>query len=154
MSTKQVKLQEVRVRYSREDEDRTPKNTLYTHLQGNRLYFGIARCNAELDHFNKATGKHIANQRALKALQDDRFANIFHGNLQLHKSGLRGNVEKNNAKELIQYFRSVDAYLYDRAVSLRPNSNNELARLLEKQRTLIAESRFDDAPIKPASMSD
>lgn len=121
-----TKLQEVRVRYSRTDEDRTPKNTLYTHLEGTKLYFGIARCNAELDHFNKATGKHIAKQRALKALEDDHLKNTNHGNLELHKSGLRGSVNKENAKELIQYFRAVDEFLFDKAVSSRPNAEKQL----------------------------
>jgi len=72
-----------RVRYSRLDEKRSPKNTLYTFQDGENLYFGIARCNVKL------------------------------GALTLHHSGLRGRVNRTEVKELIEYFRSVDEYLLD-----------------------------------------
>lgn len=149
-----TKLQEVRVRYSRTDEDRTPKNTLYTHLKDGDLYFGIARCNHKLDRFNKTTGTHIAEQRALKALADDVGEYRYKGHLILHSSGLRGKVRKENAKSLIEYFRAIDEVLLDQLNNKKlfhQQAYNELNKILQKQQKAIDDGRLDEAPIQPAS---
>ena len=104
----------VRVRYSRLDEKRSPKNTLYTKLEGESLYFGIARCNVKLDTFVRSVGSHIAEERANRALTETENSNYATvGSLSVHRSGLRGSVSRSNVKELIEYFRSVDERLLD-----------------------------------------
>ena len=108
----QSRTQGTRVRYSRLDEKRSPKNTLYTRLEGENLYFGIARCNVKLDTFVRSVGTHIAEERAKRALSDASETNYSTlGTLTLHSSGLRGVVSRSNVKELIEYFRSVDERL-------------------------------------------
>jgi len=104
-----------RVRYSRLDEKRSPKNTLYTFQDGENLYFGIARCNVKLDTFERSIGTRIAEERARRALETNIPNSVYYprGALTLHHSGLRGRVNRTEVKELIEYFRSVDEYLLD-----------------------------------------
>ena len=91
---------------SRTIAERVPKNTLTTIRYRNMVYFGIARCNSKLDRFNKNTGKLIASNRAKLALQEGEIYNVE--NLELHKSGLRGSVDLNNIKSLLEYFKTID----------------------------------------------
>jgi len=99
-----------RVRYGRL-ENRRPKNTLVTVRQDDTVYFGIARCNVNLDTFHRKIGTYIAEQRALMARDDTqafRYSEV--GGLVLHESGLRGSVAVDNVKDAVEHFRGVDAY--------------------------------------------
>ena len=105
-----------RVRYSRVDEQRNPKNTLVTVNDGQTVYFGIARCNLKLDTFHKRVGRYIASERALLARDDTqeyRYNQLNDGPIRLHESGLRGSVPSSEVKQLVQYFREVDGYVLD-----------------------------------------
>src|SRR5690242_11784146 len=86
---RQSNTRTARVRYSRLDEKRSPKNTLYTKLDGDSLYFGIARCNVKLDTFTRSVGSHIAEERANRALTEtsgEDYTTV--GSLSVHRSGL------------------------------------------------------------------
>lgn len=98
--------------------ERIPKNTLSTIRDDDLIHFGIARCNIELDHFDKKTGKLIAKNRAELAASFTDVEGIpgrklksseMEENLIIHQSGLRGTVKVNNIVELLQYFETIDA---------------------------------------------
>jgi hypothetical protein len=91
-----------------------PKNTLFTFRDGDLIHFGIARCNSMFDSFRRDTGKLIARNRAKVAAGEAGVGGIpgkqtknVDGVL-LHSSGLRGSVNVENVKELLQYFQNVD----------------------------------------------
>ena len=105
-----------RVRYSRLEKGRTPKNTLVTVLDNDVVYFGISRCNRKMDVFHKAVGTFIANERADLARDDEqayRYNQLENTSVNLHDSGLRGSVPVENVRELIEHFRNVDTYCLD-----------------------------------------
>ena len=57
----------IRFRYGR-TEGRHPKNTLATVRDGEHVYFGISRCNTDMnDKFNKEDGRKYALIRAQAA---------------------------------------------------------------------------------------
>ena len=85
-----------------------PKNTLYTVRRGEFIHFGIARCHSKLDRFNKSKGRDIASNRARLALEENE---IPADALLLHESGLRGTINANGAKNLLDYFHNVDVIL-------------------------------------------
>lgn len=88
--------------------NRQPKNTLVTFRSEGKIYFGIARCNSELDTFDKNLGKRIATARAELAPADTELVPLGETDVLLHKSGLRGVVSVENVVQLIEYFREVD----------------------------------------------
>ena len=110
-----------RVRYSRRGEKRAPKNTLFTSRSedGETLYFGIARYNVKLDTFRREVGTFVSSERENRA-REELSGNYWtgkygvSGNLTLHHSGLRGSVPRKNVVELLEYFKSIDAYLLTR----------------------------------------
>lgn len=97
----------LRTRFGRV-EGRRPKNTLVTFRQDGRIYFGIARCNSELDTFNRQLGKRIATSRARLVPSDTSLVSLEGTQLFLHESGLRGVVPVESVVQLIEYFRSID----------------------------------------------
>jgi len=104
-----------RVRYGRLD-NRKPKNTLVTVRDNDTVYFGIARCNVQLDTFHKNIGTYIAEQRARLARDDTqvyRYNTLDGTSVKLHESGLRGSVPVSEVKEVVRYFRDVDQYCLD-----------------------------------------
>lgn len=113
------------VRYGRVD-DHTPKNTLVTVRDGDTVYFGISRCNTDAgDTFKKATGKMIAGRRAaLAASEGDRYGYLVGTNVQVHDSGLRGRVPRDNIVELLRTFSDIDNLLHERAVASRTSSEH------------------------------
>lgn len=96
-----------------------PKNTLITYRVGDAVYFGISRCNKNLDVFNKYLGKKIAIDRAVLAQNDSSDTSRSEENLTVHSSGLRGYTDINNIKNLIEYFYNIDK------ISLNNNINKE-----------------------------
>ena len=82
-----------------------PKNTLYTIRRGEFVHFGIARCHSKLDRFNRAKGRDIAAGRAHLALEENN------ENALLHESGLRGTINADSIKNLLDYFQYVDSIL-------------------------------------------
>jgi len=90
-------------------ENRKPKNTLVTFRQDGNIYFGIARCNSELDTFSRDLGKRIATSRAQLVAADTNLTVREGTNLALHESGLRGVVPITNVVQLIEYFRNIDS---------------------------------------------
>ena len=103
----------VRIRYSRL-EGRKPKNTLVTIRDCDTVYFGIARCNIQLDTFYRKVGTHIAEQRALLAREDEQDRYTSNDGMVLHQSGLRGSVPVNKVSSMIEHFRSIDEYCLSR----------------------------------------
>lgn len=99
----------VRIRYGRLT-NRAPKNTLITVKVDDVVYFGIARCNVKMDVFHKEIGKYIALQRADMVASDTVLDYDLVGNLKVHKSGLRGCVPVENAKDILDHFRNIDEY--------------------------------------------
>ena len=89
-------------------ENRKPKNTLVTFRQDGQIYFGIARCNSELDTFSRDLGKRIATSRAQLVLTDTTLTALGNTQIRLHESGLRGVVPIANVVQLIEYFREID----------------------------------------------
>ena len=114
---KEPRPKNTRVRYSRVDENRTPKNTLVTVRDNGVVYFGISRCNRKLDVFHKNIGTYIANERAALARDEikvSKYNVLKDTEIRLHESGLRGSVPFDNVKEVVKYFRSVDEYCLDK----------------------------------------
>lgn len=99
-------MSDVIIRYSRTD-NRTPKNTLATIRDGEKVYFGIARCNGN-DLFRKRIGREVASTRALRASGKSLFE-VEDSNLRLDETGLRGVVNYQYVKELINYFKEIDS---------------------------------------------
>lgn len=98
----------LRLRYGRVISEgfMVPKNTLVTIKNGNLVHFGISRCNMDAgDKFNKERGKLIALNRALAAESE---SDVTTEDFTVHYSGLRGTVNINSIKSLIQYFRTID----------------------------------------------
>lgn len=111
---------ETRVRYGRVADTNAPKNTLVTLRQGDTVYFGIARCNTVAgDAFKRARGTLIAANRARTAASEVPGTRYVAGNgiTNLHQSCLRGSVPVSDVKKLLEYFRNVDSFMYDLAVS-------------------------------------
>lgn len=98
-------MNKVLIRYSR-DDNRSPKNTLATVRDGDKLYFGIARCNSN-EMFRKRIGREVATTRALRASKKSLFM-VEGSNLMLDETGLRGVVNQEHSKELIGYFNEID----------------------------------------------
>lgn len=86
----------VRIRYSKVEESGNRKNTLVTIREGDTIYFGIAMCNLKKDVFTKDMGIKIATGRAEAAKGESA------------NSELRGAVNFNNIKDLLEYFDSID----------------------------------------------
>jgi len=86
-----------------------PKNTLATVLDGETIYFGIARCNTDCkDHFTKARGVELATVRAGVAQKDPGGEWKVDGSLHIHQSGLFGQVAFKDIVKLLKYFDDVD----------------------------------------------
>jgi len=119
------KTENAMVRYGRVD-NRTPKNTLVTVRDGDTVYFGISRCNTDAgDTFKKDTGKMIASRRAaLAASESEGYGYMVGTNVQVHDSGLRGRVPRENIVELLRTFGNIDSVLLDRAVASRTSSEH------------------------------
>jgi hypothetical protein len=99
----------IRIRYGRNKKG-SPKNTLVTIRDGELLYFGISRCNVKVgDTFQKDAGKHIAYERALLSSAECPVSD----GLCVHKSGLRGVVEKESVRKLIEYFENIERFSKD-----------------------------------------
>ena len=96
-----------RIRYGRIDDEKEifPKNTLITQTTNDGVFFGISRCNMKYDHFRRETGKMIADGRALLALEDVKPEK---GKFIIHSTGLRGFVDRDNIRDLLDYFYNVD----------------------------------------------
>lgn len=114
-------MNDERVRYGRVGEKRIPKNTLFTAKSedGETIYFGIARCNSKADDFKREVGTYVAGERQLKAYQDfnerkNSWDYYFTGTIDLHKSGLRGKVDRKYVKVLLEYFKDIDQHLLKR----------------------------------------
>ena len=84
-----------------------PKTTLVTFREEDTIYFGISRCNSNLDTFSKFLGKRIAENRAVLAKSGTTFTQKI-GTVSTHESGLRGSIDVSNIKDLINYFYDID----------------------------------------------
>lgn len=119
------KTENIRIRYGRVD-GKTPKNTLVTVRDGDTVYFGISRCNTSAgDVFHKELGKYIATRRAALAVNEsDKYGYLVGTNVQMHRSGLRGRVPRENIVDLLNTFGNIDVMLRDMAVLARNNSQH------------------------------
>lgn len=97
--------------------NKVPKNTLVTIREGDLVYFGIARCNVNLDIFRKTLGTEIAARRC--NLAKDEFNDVTGEAFTLHRSGLRGVAKVDGIKSLLQYFDNIDKYSLDNAAALK-----------------------------------
>jgi hypothetical protein len=103
-----------RVRYF-PGPDSNRKNTLVTIRDGERIYFGIARCNLDAgDNMKKSHGRMIAKARALRAKVECGSSSTE--DFSLHESGLRGVCAMESVKQLLQYFENIDLIMYNESV--------------------------------------
>ncbi len=121
----------IRIRYGRvkgqtENAERTkegklkktsPKNTMVTMRDGDIIYFGIARCRIEVDTMSKDEGKRIAKFRADLAASHVAGAWKTDGTLAVHRSGVFGQVHKDEVLKLLKYFDNIDQIEYERSRS-------------------------------------
>jgi len=108
-------MENIRVRFGRIDDKRTPKNTLITHRKEDTIYFGISRyLPTDPDPFTKEEGKRRAMERLHIALSEVAGAWIIDGSFYLHKSGLFGQVAVGEITKLLSYFDNIDAICKDR----------------------------------------
>ena len=101
-----------RTRYFRKSDER-PKNTLVTAQIGDKIYFGIARCNIDVDNTTKKVGRFIAFHRMQSILDIDlsgRFQNL-NGKALFHidENDLCGVVDISKIKDLLKYFEDIDS---------------------------------------------
>lgn len=108
----------IRIRYGRVNE-RNPKNTLATFQDGETVFFGISRCNTTVgDRFVKIRGREIASNRAMFAAEEDvSFPTIDGTTIQIHESGMRGQVPSKDVAELLNVFNNIDNVLRNRYVN-------------------------------------
>jgi hypothetical protein len=99
-------MNNISIRYSRA-ENKMPKNTLASVRQGDKIYFGIAKCNSS-DLFRKRIGREVATTRALRAINRE-FNEVVGMNLRLDETGLRGVVDIEYIDELRNYFYDIDS---------------------------------------------
>ena len=104
-----------RTRYSRPPNSKQPKNTLVTTQIGDKIYFGIARCNLRADNTAKKIGRFIAHERMNLALtvEQGHLTDVVHvtENTSLFfimASGLSGIVDIDRVKDLLKYFEDID----------------------------------------------
>ena len=108
----------LRIRYSQDCMD-GPKNTMVTIKDGNRIYFGIARCNAKAkDHFNRKQGRGLATTRCIQALMSDpKLKHPFEDELEalsfVDGKFLSGVVVDSGLHTLLSYFEFVDYWALD-----------------------------------------
>ena len=102
---------EIRVRYGRLN-NRMPKNTLVTIKDGDKIYFGIARCHSKMDKFRKDIGIKTATIRAESAYRASNGKTYSDGvgEISLNKSGLLGVATMNSIKTLLNYFQNIDKF--------------------------------------------
>jgi hypothetical protein len=98
----------IRVRYGRVNNQ--PKNTLVTICDGETIYFGISRCRMNEDRVNKEEGKRLALFRAEIAASNVAGAWAKDGTLFVHKTGVFGNVKKDDVRKLLEYFDNIDEF--------------------------------------------
>jgi hypothetical protein len=97
---------DIRVRHNRGKK----RATLVTVRDGAWVCFGIARCHSSKDTYDRATGRFIAEGRAVKELENLREHNGQFPplpGLTVHTSGLRGRCLEDNVHELLDYFRGI-----------------------------------------------
>jgi hypothetical protein len=99
---------EFRVRYSRIRNGL--KNTLVTVRDGDKVFFGISRCNIKKDTFIKKFGVEVARGRVDLAVQEVNALGLsFDGDRNLIATGnLRGVVKLENVKELLNLFEDLE----------------------------------------------
>ncbi len=96
-----------RVRYSRFNS--VPKNTLYT-LHAEKVFFGISRCNLKDDAPNKATGRTLALNRAVEAMQRHKYSS---GHLSIDQDGHTGYCSPDMLPLVEKYFYDLDRLEYE-----------------------------------------
>jgi hypothetical protein len=96
------------IRYSRHEGKYNRKNTLFTVRVGEKVFFGISRCNLRAgDRFNKKQGTLVAQGRAALARAEEAPAQM---SVNLHDSGLRGWCYMHDLPVLFDFFNNVDDY--------------------------------------------
>jgi len=104
-------MSNVKIRYGYvvccDEEEGIPKNTLATVRKGDKIYFGIARCNFDAwDNFTKKQGRSIATLRATYA-EATNPPPVVDG-LVIGKSGMWGVCEVKSLPILLSYFDNID----------------------------------------------
>src|SRR3990167_8346285 len=104
-----------RTRYSRLPNNKQPKNTLVTTQVGDKIYFGIARCNLSADNTAKKIGRFIAHGRMSDALviEQDYLKSVLSTTENkslffIRANGLSGIVDIDRVKDLLKYFENID----------------------------------------------
>ena len=88
------------IRFSKRP-NRPKKNTLFTILNGNNLYFGISKLNNKVDTWDREEGVKRAKARASSAQSKDYEAlRSF-----MTKDGLSGKCLAKDAVEVLKHFR-------------------------------------------------
>ena len=88
------------------------RNTLYVCVpeEGEELYFGIARCNAKHDNFEKRKGRMIARNRAIKALSENIVVKDAEEEFYVSSNnGLYGCASKEHLGKVFKYFYGLDS---------------------------------------------
>ena len=84
------------------------RSALVTVRKGDRIFFGLSKCNLKADKWNKIDAIDWAKSRADLAVKDG-FSKI--GDVSVHNSGLFGSVHCDDADQMIEYFRETTGFL-------------------------------------------
>jgi hypothetical protein len=108
------------VRYTHSKEGQH-KNTLVAILDGDDVYFGIARCHLRVDTFVKKMGREAALNRATKMMKavatclTNEEANLrlsgecsMENGLCLYWDGLRGHCKRTDIQAMKEYFFTLE----------------------------------------------
>ena len=89
------------IRFSRRP-NKPKKNTLFTILDGDSLYYGISKCN-KTDAWNRDEGVKLAKARAMSAKSND-YVNL---RSFVTKTGLVGKCPAKDVVKVLQAFRRI-----------------------------------------------